>query len=94
MYFCNNNIFNQFKFKYTSDHILNEKIILPCNDINTEIFNFNEQFYINLICVSIYYSNRYDNIENYLESVIGDISKINKKVQYFQQNNKEFKKSE
>ena len=89
MYFCNNNVFNYFKFKYTTDHNQYEKYIIPSNTICYEALHFKEQFYINLICVSIYYSNRYDNIENYLESVIGDISKINKKVQYFQQNNKE-----
>ena len=87
MYFCNNNIFNQFKFKYTSDHILNEKIILPCNDINTEIFNFNEQFYINLICVGIYYANRYNTILNYIknESCKEDIFET---IYYFKQDKK------
>lgn len=89
MYFCNNNVFNYFKFKYTIDHNQYEKYIIPSNTICYEALHFKEQFYINLICVSIYYSNRYDNIENYLESVIGDISQINKKVQYFQENNKE-----
>ena len=89
MYFCNNNVFNYFKFKYTSDHNQYDKYIIPSKSICYEAIHFKEQFYINLICVSIYYSNRYNNIENYLESVIGDISQINNKVQYFQENNKE-----
>ena len=89
MYFCNNNVFNYFKFKYTSDHNQYDKYIIPSKSICYEAIHFKEQFYINLICVSIYYSNRYNNIEKYLESVIGDISQINNKVQYFQENNKE-----
>ena len=68
MYFGNNNIFNYFKYKYTNDHESAEKILLPCNNVNSTVFNFNEQFYINLICVSIYYANRYETISNYLNN--------------------------
>lgn len=89
MYFCNNNVFNYFKFKYTSDHNQHEKWVIPSKSIYYEALHFKEQFYINLICVSIYYSNRYDTIENYLESVIEDISQISKKIKYFQENNKQ-----
>lgn len=70
IYFCNTNILNYFKFKYTTDHneIAQRKLILSCNNINYDILKNNEQFYINLILVSFYYFNRYKNIDNYINS--------------------------
>jgi hypothetical protein len=70
IYFCNTNILNYFKFKYTTDHneITQRKLILSCNNINYDILKNNEQFYINLILVSFYYFNRYKNIDNYINS--------------------------
>ena len=58
MYFCNNNLFNCFKFKYTQDHVMDDskKLLLPCKANNMDMFHFTEQFYVNLICVCIYYS--------------------------------------
>lgn len=73
MYFCNINIFNYIKFKYTSDHEIKDKWMLRCNNINYSVFNFNEQFFINLISVSIYYSNRYNDVFCFMNS--GDCDK-------------------
>ena len=41
---------------------------MRCNNINYNVFNFNEQFFINLICVSIYYSNRYNDVFCFMNS--------------------------
>ena len=91
IYFCNVNILNNFKFKYTSDHsIMNqEKILLPCNNINYNILIHEEQFYINLIMVSYYYYYRYKNINNYINSenitninnIINSLSNVNTKYE-------------
>ena len=89
MYFCNNNIFNVFKFKHTQDHQYHEKWVLHCNDVNCNNLLFNGQTYVNLICVAIYYANRYDTIEQYLDSVIGNITEVKDNVYYFQKNNKQ-----
>ena len=67
IYFHNISVYNQFKFKYTSSHENKENYIIPSNDINNDVLNLNEQFFINLICVSIYYSNRYKTIHNYIK---------------------------
>tara|TARA_Y100000389_G_scaffold144831_1_gene143251 strand:- start:14701 stop:16137 length:1437 start_codon:yes stop_codon:yes gene_type:complete len=70
IYFCNVNLFNYFKFKYTLDHESSDhfRCILPCNRINCDIMKKDTQFFINLIVVSIYYSNRYENINQYIET--------------------------
>jgi hypothetical protein len=88
MYFCNINIFNFIKFKYTTDHEMKDKWTLHCNDINYNIFNFNEQFFINLICVAIYYSNRYNDVYSFIYSEDCDKSIIEIFL-YFQRNTKD-----
>lgn len=88
MYFGNNNIFNYFKYKYTNDHESSEKILLPCNNVNCNVFNFNEQFYINLICVSIYYANRYETISNYINND-SCTDNIIKNIYYFENDKKD-----
>lgn len=91
MYFCNHNVFNYFKFKYTQDHVNSsyEKWLIPSKPICMDMFHLTEQFYVNLICVCIYYSNRYDTIEGYLNSVIEDTTNVEECVKYFQVKNKE-----
>ena len=84
IYFCNTNILNYFKFKYTTDHndITQRKLILSCNNINYDKLKNNEQFYINLILVSFYYFNRYENVDNYItsENIINiNINKLSNK---------------
>ncbi len=91
MYFGNNNIYNCIKFKYTQDHCSNDiyKLLIPCKQICYDVLFFTEQFYINLLCVSIYYANRYDTIDNYINSVIGDMTIIKNSVYYFEHHTKE-----
>ena len=89
MYFCNNNLYNYFKFKFTQDHISLEKWKIPCNVIHYDMIHFNKQFYINLICVSIYYANRYQSIDGYLNNVVGDIEQVDSCVHFFKKHSKE-----
>lgn len=90
MYFGNNNVFNVYKFKYTQDHENCYKWLIPCKPICYDMFNFKEQFCVNLICVSIYYSNRYNNVDSYLDSVIGsDMTEIQENIYYYTNNNKQ-----
>lgn len=89
MYFGNNNVFNTYKFKYTQDHESYYKWLIPCKSICYDMFNFKEQFCVNLICVSIYYSNRYKNVEDYLNSIIGiDITNVYETIFYYMKHNK------
>ena len=90
MYFGNNNIYNYIKFKYTQDHCSNDiyKLLMPCKQICYDVLQFTEQFYVNLICVSIYYANRYDTIDNYMNSVIGDMTHVKNSVYYFEHHTK------
>lgn len=70
IYFCNTNLFNFFKFKFTQDHHSTsaKKYVIPCSKINSSNIKIGVQDYINMIIVSIYYYNRYNAIDNYLES--------------------------
>lgn len=70
IYFCNTNLFSCFKFKFTQDHHTTtlKKFVIPGSKINSNNIKISEQQYINMIIVSIYYYNRYNNIDNYLES--------------------------
>ena len=87
IYFTNLNILNYFKFKYTTEHDNYNLFLIPCNEINFDFIKLNTQFFINLICVSIYYSNRFDNCINYLDNE--DIcKKIINTIKYFENNNK------
>lgn len=72
IYFCNTNLFNYFKFKFTQDHHNTKfkKYVIPCSKINSNNIKISEQQYINMIVVSIYYYNRYNNIDTYLISEI------------------------
>jgi hypothetical protein len=83
MYFCSHNVFNYFKFKYTQDHINHESILIPSNAICYDMFQLNEQFYVNLICVSIYYANRYKTIDNYLDSLEQDANQVKDRLYFF-----------
>lgn len=70
IYFCNTNLFNYFKFKYTQDHENSgiTKYVLPCNNINCKIMKTDNQLYVNMAIVGIYYFNRYKSIEEYLDT--------------------------
>ena len=70
IYFCNTNLFNYFKFKFTQDHHITsfKKYVIPCSKINSNNIKISEQHYVNMIIVSIYYYNRYNSIDKYMES--------------------------
>ena len=88
MYIINNNIFNVFKFKYTADHEDIKKYMLFSNDINLQFINFSSSFFTNLLCVSIYYSNRYNNTHYYIETYDENYV-IKDSLLYFDKNNKQ-----
>jgi hypothetical protein len=68
MLFGSNNIMNIFKFKYY-EHKLEDSRIISINDtINMEIWNnyLKTTNGLNLFCVACYYSNRYNNADDFL----------------------------
>jgi hypothetical protein len=69
MYFNTINLFNSYKFKY-SEHDTEKCRIIKTNNINLDYFKPDENFFINLICVSMHYSNRYKNGDQYLSELI------------------------
>jgi hypothetical protein len=69
MYFNTINLFNYYKFKY-AEHETEKCRIIKTNNINLEYFKPDEKFFINLICISMHYSNRYNNGDNYLNEMI------------------------
>lgn len=69
MYFNTINLFNYYKFKY-SEHDTEKCRIIKTTNINLDYFKPDENFFINLICVSIHYSNRYKNSDCYINDFI------------------------
>lgn len=67
MYFCSNQLAN-FKFKFY-DHELSLSRIIKTNPVNFQYIKCEEPFYINLICCSIHYSNRFTNGDSFLEDI-------------------------
>lgn len=65
MYFCSNQLAN-FKFKYY-DHDPTLCRILKTNPVNFEYLKCDEPFYVNFICCSIHYSNRFSTGDLFLE---------------------------
>lgn len=86
IYFHNINIMNYFKFKFINDHKSCNKILLTSNNMCYNFFNFNEQYYINLICISIYYSNRYS-IHDFLNQNLYIQQNLDIIHDYFNENN-------
>ena len=88
-YFTNNSILNYFKFKF-HDHPLQVSRII--NYINNETYDlFNTNYYnllksnmINIYVISCYYSNRYKNSDNFLNSINDNIVH---KILYLKNNN-------
>lgn len=68
IYFCNVNIFNYFKFKFTQDHENNhgDKYVIPCNKINSDVIKVGDNLYTNMIIIAIHYYNRYQTVEHYV----------------------------
>jgi len=67
MYFCSNQLAN-FKFKFC-DHDPTLCRILKTNPVNFQYIKCEEPFYINLICCSIHYSNRFNHGDTFLEDI-------------------------
>jgi hypothetical protein len=65
MYFCSNQL-SHFKYKFY-DHETSLCRILKTNPINFQYLKCEESFYVNLICSSIHYSNRFGNGDLFLE---------------------------
>jgi hypothetical protein len=85
IYIINTNLSNYFKYKYINEHENDECRLLPCNDVNFNFIKLNTQFFINLICVCIHYSKRYENADLYLEDEeIEEKTKKNIKLFHYQ----------
>jgi hypothetical protein len=69
MYFNTINLFNYYKFKY-SEHDTEKCRIIKTTNINLDYFKPDDNFFVNLICVSIHYSNRYKNSDYYINDFI------------------------
>ena len=67
MYFCSNQLAN-FKFKFY-DHEPSLSRMIKTNPVNFQYIKCEEPFYINLICCSIHYSNRFSNGDTFLEDI-------------------------
>jgi hypothetical protein len=87
IYFCNINIYNNIKFKYNIEHEKKDKLMLNCNDINYSMFKMDERFFINLICVSIYYSNIYNDIYEFINNEFYD-NDVKNNLLYLNNNSK------
>jgi len=67
IYFCSNQL-AQFKFKFC-DHSPELSRLIKTTHVNINYLKCDELFYINLICCSIHYSNRFNNGDSFLEDV-------------------------
>ena len=65
LYFHTINLFNHYKFQYY-DHDKDKSRIINFNNINLNYFNIPDDFYNNLICISLHYSTRYSNSDEFL----------------------------
>lgn len=67
MYFCSNQL-SPYKFKFC-DHEPTLSRIIKTNVINVNYLKCEEHFYVNLICCSIHYSNRYNTSDLFLDDM-------------------------
>jgi hypothetical protein len=65
MYFYTICLGNYYKYKYT-DHDVNKSRVIPFNNININHYNLDSTLIVNIICISIHYSNRYDNGDKFI----------------------------
>ena len=75
-----------FKFKYC-DHPHNLSRMIKTNPINMDYLKCEEPLYLNLICCSIHYSNRYTNGDLFLEDVLNH--SLKQEVLWIKETNKE-----
>uniref|UniRef100_A0A6C0ESB8 Uncharacterized protein n=1 Tax=viral metagenome TaxID=1070528 RepID=A0A6C0ESB8_9ZZZZ len=67
MYFYNMNLGNHYKYKY-AEHDSTKSRVIPFNIIDMTHYTLDNSFIVNLICVSIHYSNRYENGDKFIET--------------------------
>jgi hypothetical protein len=65
LYFHTINLFNHYKFQYY-EHDTDKSRIIKFNNINLNHFNIPDEFYNNLICISLHYSTRYNSSDDFL----------------------------
>lgn len=84
MYFHVKNMTTHFKLKYhDGSHDRDKCRILDTNDFNFKYFNTSEQFFINFICISLHYSLRYSDSDDFLYETK---SNITNKILYLKNN--------
>lgn len=67
LYFCSNQLAN-FKFKFC-EHDPSLSRLIKTTPVNFNYLKCDENFYVNLICCSIHYSNRFNQGDQFLEDV-------------------------
>ena len=67
LFFFNVNIFNNIKTKFYGHETKNIFILYLNNNINKDYLNIEINQFINLLFISIYNSNRYENIDSYIK---------------------------
>jgi len=82
LYFHSINLGNHYKFKYCG-HPVEKSRIIKTSNFNLEYLKQSEDFFINLICVSFHYSNRFTSGDVFLE----DITNRSLKYDVFWMNN-------
>jgi len=68
LYFHSINLGNHYKFKYFG-HPIEKSRIIKTSNFNLDYLKQTEDFFINLICVSFHYSNRFTSGEVFLEDI-------------------------
>jgi hypothetical protein len=68
LYFHSINLGNHYKFKFCG-HPVEKSRIIKTSNFNLDYFKQTEEFYINLICVSFHYSNRFTSGDVFLEDI-------------------------
>lgn len=88
VYFSHIGYTSFFKYKFNEEYHSNSICyVLPCNNVNMDCLNYTSQFKVNMICVSIYFSNRYDIAEEFIKS-ISDKTEIYDSIMYLKYLNK------
>jgi hypothetical protein len=85
LYFYTINLGNHYKYKYT-EHDVEKSRVISFNFLNLEHYNIENQI-INLICIAIHYSNRYENGDKFL--LHGEQSNIYHDVYWIKDTTKE-----
>ena len=63
------NLMSCFKLKY-HEHSLSSCRIIKTSEFNCEYFSLNEQLFINLICVSLHYTKRYNSSDEFMNHIM------------------------